>query len=144
MDYEPFLTAEMGHRGYTGVFCPKEMGTNEGLATFWKRDKFEMVEVRKLSYNSMLAEECVKREIDPEELRGERPHVFLVTKLLHLTTNKIITLGNIHTVWDNFSQLDVTTLQVMRYIYQPVSINNLDIRLLSLSLDCPRPQRMTL
>ena len=114
VDYEPFLTAEMGHRGYTGVFCPKEMGTHEGLATFWKRDKFEMVEVRKLSYNSMLAEECVKREIDPEELRGERPHVFLVTKLLHLTTNKIITLGNIHTVWDNFSQLDVTTLQVMR------------------------------
>ena len=113
VDYEPFLTAEMGHRGYTGVFCPKEMGTHEGLATFWKRDKFEMVEVRKLSYNSMLAEECVKREIDPEELRGERPHVFLVTKLLHLITNKIITLGNIHTVWDNFSQLDVTTLQVM-------------------------------
>lgn len=146
MDYEPFLTAEMGHRGYTGVFYPKEMGTNEGLATFWKRDKFELVEVRKLSYNSMLAEECVKREIDPDELRGERPHVFLVTKLLHLTTNKIITLGNIHTVWDNFSQLDVTTLQVMRFSVgnQLVSIDNIDIRLLSPSLDCPKSQRMKL
>ena len=113
MDYEPFLIAEMGHMGYTSVFYPKEMGTMEGLATFWKRDKFEMVEVRKLSYNTMLAEECVKRDIDSEVLGGERPHVFLVTKLLHLATNKIITLGNIHTVWDNFSQLDVTTLQVM-------------------------------
>ena len=112
VDYEPFLTAEMGHQGYTGVFQPKEMGVMEGLATLWKRDKFEVVEVRKLSYNAMLAEECVKRNIDPEVLGGERPHVFLVTKLLHLATNKIITVGNIHTVWDNFSQLDVTTLQV--------------------------------
>ena len=59
VDYEPFLIAEMGHMGYTSVFYPKEMGTMEGLATFWKRDKFEIVDVRKLSYNAMLAEECV-------------------------------------------------------------------------------------
>ena len=114
VDYEPFLTAEMGHKGYVGVFYPKEMGTMEGLATYWKKDKFELEEVHKLSYNAMLAEECAKREIDPASLGCERPHVFLVTKLLHLSTNKIITLGNIHTVWDNFSQLDVTTLQVRR------------------------------
>ena len=46
VDYEPFLTAEMGHKGYVGVFYPKEMGTMEGLATYWKKDKFELEEVQ--------------------------------------------------------------------------------------------------
>ena len=41
-----------------------------------------------------------------------RDHVFLLLQLRCQTTGRLLSLGNIHTLWDNFSQPDVTTLQV--------------------------------
>ena len=56
-----------------------------------------MVEVVRLSWNELLAEECAKRNIDPAELDCARPHVALVTKLRHAATGRVLTVGNIHT-----------------------------------------------
>ena len=69
-----------------------------------------VIQVEEFSFNAMLQEECDKAGVD--DLQCERPHVLLVTKLRHINSGDLLTLGNIHTVWDNFSQLDVTTLQV--------------------------------
>ena len=112
MDYYQYLVAELAHRGYTGDFCPKTMGAMEGGATFYKKSHFKCVDTHQFSFNEMLREECEKRNVNYEKLECERDHVFLVTKLCHSGSNKIVTVGNIHTIWDNFSQLDVTTLQV--------------------------------
>ena len=112
LDYQPYLTTELGHRGYVGDYYPKTMGTMEGVATFFKKSQFEVVDVVKISFNEMLKDECDKRGIDYISLDCERPHVFLITKLRHNNSGRILTIGNIHTVWDSFSQLDVTTLQV--------------------------------
>ena len=59
--------------------------------------RLEVVEVVRLSWNELLAEECAKRNIDPAELDCARPHVALVTKLRHAATGRVLTVGNIHT-----------------------------------------------
>jgi len=111
--YQPFLTTEMASRGYRGEYCRKTMGTQEGSATFFKKDEFEIVDVQKLSFNEMLEEAVEAANLDTSIAAScARDHIFISVKLKHLKTGKVLTVGNIHTIWDNFSQLDVTTLQV--------------------------------
>eukprot|EP00090_Calanus_glacialis_P013601 TRINITY_DN22262_c0_g1_i1.p1 TRINITY_DN22262_c0_g1~~TRINITY_DN22262_c0_g1_i1.p1 ORF type:complete len:382 (-),score=109.82 TRINITY_DN22262_c0_g1_i1:211-1356(-) len=112
-DYQPFLTSEMADRGYKGEYFRKTMGTREGSATFFKRDEFEFFDVQKLTFNEMLEEAMEAENIDVSAAAScARDHIFLIVQLRHLKSGKVLTIGNIHTIWDNFSQLDVTTLQV--------------------------------
>ena len=111
--YQPFLASEMADRGYMGEYCRKTMGTREGSATFFKRDEFEFFDVQKLSFNEMLKEAVETANLDSSLAAScARDHIFLIVQLKHLKTGKMLTIGNIHTIWDNFTQLDVTTLQV--------------------------------
>ena len=38
--------------------------------------------------------------------------VVLVTRLEHVSTGQHVTVANLHTIWENFSQLDVASLHV--------------------------------
>ena len=112
-EYQPFLNSEMIDRGYKGQYLRKTMGTREGAATFYKKNQFEILDFVKVSYNEMLEEAFEAADLDKSAASGcLRDHVFLILKLQHLKTGRVLTIGNIHTIWDNFSQLDVTTLQV--------------------------------
>jgi len=112
-DYHPLLAAELGERGYTGHYCGKQLGTREGLATFYKRDRFKLEQVALTSWNQMLEEAGQERGVGAELVEAvARDHVFLLLQLRCQTTGRLLSLGNIHTLWDNFSQPDVTTLQV--------------------------------
>ena len=111
-EYQPFLSSELGERGYMGEYFRKTMGTREGSATYFKKGEFELLDVQKLTFNEMLEEALDGANIDTSVAAScARDHVFLIVKLKHLKTRKVVTIGNIHTIWDNFSQLDVTTLQ---------------------------------
>jgi len=112
-EYQPFLSSEMAERGYKGEYFRKTMGTREGSATFYKKNEFELVDVQKVSFNEMLEEAMDASDIDVKAATYcARDHIFLIVKLQHQKSGKILTIGNIHTIWDNFTQLDVTTLQV--------------------------------
>lgn len=41
-----------------------------------------------------------------------RDQVVLVTRLEHVSTGHHVTVANLHTIWENFSQLDVASLHV--------------------------------
>ena len=111
-DYISLLSDDLGQRGYTGQFFQKTLGTREGLATFYNNTVFDCIGVEKISYNEMLADALQEEGIDyPVDGGCDRDHVFLVMKMKHLKTDLMVTVGNIHTIWEQFSQPDVTTLQ---------------------------------
>ena len=41
-----------------------------------------------------------------------KDETFLILRLRHLGTGRIITIGNIHTIWEHFTQLDVSALHI--------------------------------
>ena len=112
-DYLPVLSLDLEERGYAGEFYKKTLGIKEGSATFYKKDEFEFVSVDKISFNEMLDEAVEAADLDKSvAVSCQRDQIFLVMKLKHLKTGKMVTVGNIHALWENFSQPDVTTLQV--------------------------------
>jgi len=112
-DYLHLLSSDLGERGYAGQFYQKTLGTREGLVTFYKKTEFDCLAVEKISFNEMLAD-AVEAEGLERSVAGEceRDQVFLVMRLKHVQTDMVVTVGNIHTIWENFSQPDVTALQV--------------------------------
>ena len=112
VSYHPMLSKALEEIGYTGDFYQKMLATQEGLATYYRKSAFECLAVKKISYNEMLSEALGLIGLDPSlSMEWERDQVFLMTKLTHLKTREIVTIGNIHTIWDYFSQPDVTLLQ---------------------------------
>ena len=99
--------------GYTGYFCQRTLGTQEGLATFYRESAFECLDVKKLSFNEMLGEALESAGFSPSSGKVcEKDEVFLLTKFKQLKTNNFVTVGNIHTLFENFKQPDVTVLQM--------------------------------
>merc|ERR1712080_118273 len=91
----------------------KELGTEEGLATYWRDDTFSHIQTHRHTFNNMLESALTRVGRDPGlATHCSRDHVFLVTRLQHRHTGHCVTVANIHTVWDNFTQLDVSTLHV--------------------------------
>ena len=124
-DYISLLNDDLGQKGYTGQFFQKTLGTKEGLATFYKNTEFDCTAIEKISYNDMLAEALRDEDLDPVATPGTmRDHVFLVMKLKHLKTDMTVVVGNIHTIWEEFSQPDVTTLQAALALSRLVKIAN--------------------
>ena len=42
LEYSADLSASLAAQGYAGEFCPKELGTREGEATFWREAVFTL------------------------------------------------------------------------------------------------------
>ena len=112
-NYQPTLRASLEAQGYEGQFLAKELGTEEGEATFWRRGVWRLLEARHLTFNQLL-EGAVARAGLATALAAEvaRDHVVLVTKLEHRATGRALTVANLHTIWDDFRQLDVAALHV--------------------------------
>jgi len=111
--YFPLLEQDLKTRGYAGAYHVKTMGAKEGLATFYRENSFKLLDVKKYKFNDDLAEALKMKGISKDFGRPfERNHVFLVTKLKHLQTGNKFRVGNIHTIWDNFTQLEVSSLQL--------------------------------
>jgi len=73
-----------------------------------------LLEARHLTFGQLLESALKRNGIEPglAATHCPRDHVLLVTRLQHRTTGKQLTVANIHTVWDNFTQLDVSSLHV--------------------------------
>jgi len=111
--YYPMLSSSLAEMGYAGYFCQRTLGTQEGLATFYRESAFECLDVKKFSFNEMLGEALESAGFSPSSAKGcEKDEVFLLTKFKQLKTNRFVTVGNIHTLFENFKQPDVTVLQM--------------------------------
>ena len=93
----------------------KVMGVPEGEATFYRREKFTLVQETSFSCNELLEMVVNSTDIENKQEILEKAaisQIFLVVKLQHLQTNKVVTIGNIHTVWNYFNLLNLSTLHV--------------------------------
>jgi len=115
VDYEPVLTGELEKQGYVGEYCRHVgQGDGQGDATYFKTDKFELLQVERFTFNEMLAEAVEgKLEEDKEILeKSLTDETFMILKLKHLKTGTTFAVGNIHTIWENFTRLDISALHI--------------------------------
>lgn len=53
--------------------------------------------------------QCLRQHTDKEA-------VLLASKLLHLASNRSVVIGNTHLTWAKFIDLDISALQVSKYV----------------------------
>jgi len=112
-NYHSLLQETLQSQGYCGEYLRKELDTEEGLATYWREETFSHIQSNRYSFNTMLESALIRVGKDPGLATDcSRDHVLLVITLQHRHTGHILTVANIHTVWDDFTQLDVSTLHV--------------------------------
>jgi len=111
--YEKILKPSLRKLGYNGVFVEKSnFWYSEGEATFFKTNKFELLAKRSYTFNEMLRS-LVEAKITANRReilkRAVRPQVFLILQLKHITTQEILSIGNVHCIFGPV-KLDVNAL----------------------------------
>ena len=82
VDYHPHLANALEQLGYNGTFAQKALGQKEGVATFYKTDKFKLVQEKTVFYKDMLSSAVSAAGLDPAvATSGATGHVFLALQL---------------------------------------------------------------
>uniref|UniRef100_UPI00398E62A2 2',5'-phosphodiesterase 12-like n=1 Tax=Pristiophorus japonicus TaxID=55135 RepID=UPI00398E62A2 len=115
--YRSLLLPAMEELGYQGVYFQKALGTDEGETTFFKQERFSLAEQKGVILNDLFEEVIEQSEWNEEDkctIRDyfKRDHVLLITKMKCSRTENTVTVGNLHTFWGNWKNIDVTTLQI--------------------------------
>merc|ERR1712098_7344 len=112
VEYQPFLAKELEKQGYKGEYCQHVgQGDGQGDATYYKTEKFECLQTKRFTFNQMLEEAVEKVGVNKEILDNcVKDETFLILQLKHIESGTLLTVGNIHAVWEQFSQLDVSSL----------------------------------
>lgn len=110
------LNPEMHSLGYYGTYMKKVRGVMEGEATFYKKNRFEMVEEKGVVFNELTAKACEKAKLSDEARNSvlsyvNQDHLVLLTKLQDMKTKKRVSIGNTHLLFGDYKNIDVITLQ---------------------------------
>ena len=89
--FEDILEREMLDLGYQGLFVQKApcTGRQEGVALFYKRDKFDLKEARTLVINDIAADVLAQTEWK------EFGEVLILAALQHRTSGVVLVIGKI-------------------------------------------------
>lgn len=119
--YHEFWIPVMHEFGYRGVFFnktrAKTMGESDskkvdGCATFYKTDKFELLQKQNFEYNSVcMGSDKYKKTKDLFNRFMNKDNIALITHFNHIKTGEKILVVNTHLHWDPAFN-DVKTLQV--------------------------------
>lgn len=110
--YEELKTA-MASRGYTGSFLRKNFNADDGLATFVKADRFEVMEWRTVDLAQKATEVCAQAGVNPNQLclMQNTMALFALLRLKGKAQEIPFIFGNVHIHWD-WTRNDVQALQV--------------------------------
>ena len=85
MGYFDLLEEQISALGYRGRFFQKKLGFKDGVATFFKESKFELVSSRMVVLADLIESlGCSTRGL---------PHVLLMVALKHLETGRVLAVG---------------------------------------------------
>lgn len=87
------LKEELSTLGYDGHFAEKCMGEPEGVALFFKREKFHLEEIKSFHLNDLAAHSFKQTEIP------KFAEVVLLATLRHKTSNNLLVVGTTHIAW---------------------------------------------
>jgi len=87
------LKEELSKLGYDGHFAERCMGEPEGVALFFKRDKFHLEGMNSFHLNDLAARSFKQTEIP------KFAEVVLLATLRHKTSNNLLVMGTTHIEW---------------------------------------------
>ena len=85
--FTKILKEELSKLGYDGLFAEKCMGEPEGVALFFKSDKFHLEEMKSFHLNDLAAHTFKQTEIP------KFTEVVLLATLRHKITNNLLVVG---------------------------------------------------
>ncbi|CAH3163686.1 unnamed protein product [Porites evermanni] len=93
--FNDILKGEMSLLGYQGLFAQKDKSTGrlEGIALFYKHEKFDLQEARKMIINE------IADEIMPQAECREFGEVVILATLRDKITKTLLVIGNTHILW---------------------------------------------
>lgn len=126
--FHAMLLPQLRELGYDGVFIKRTNEYfNEGEATFYRRQRFQLTDTRRL-----VLSQAASKEIEASGLDGmtsaavrkaiDSPGVALLTQLKCIATGKTLSVANIHVMWDWFKRQDLQCVQVATTIRELVSM----------------------
>ncbi|XP_055888209.1 uncharacterized protein LOC106076991 isoform X1 [Biomphalaria glabrata] len=130
--YNSHLLPEMIKRGYTGSFMKRTKDYwDEGAATFVRKSKFAVVSSQSISLRDLAYKAVNGLNLNPEISEAakkylDRADVILLTQVKFLKTNEIITICNIHVLYD-LEALDVQCIEVACAIKELVTNSGSDL-----------------
>ncbi|KAK0040079.1 DNA ligase 1-like isoform X3 [Biomphalaria pfeifferi] len=130
--YDSHLLPEMIKRGYTGSFMKRTKDYwDEGAATFVRKSKFAVVSSQSISLRDLAYKAVDGLNLNSEISEAakkylDRADVILLTQVKFLKTNEIITICNIHVLYD-LEALDVQCIEVACAIKELVTNSGSDL-----------------
>lgn len=108
--YYEQLRETMAAKGYAGSYLRKNWSAEDGLATFVKTQKFEVVEWRTVDLALKASEICGTIGVNPSQLALTQ-NTMALFGLLKLRGQRPFIFGNVHIHWD-WNRNDVQALQI--------------------------------
>lgn len=109
-NYEVLWSPKLAQRGYKGILGQKTraktMGETEakrvdGCATFFKANKFKLIETKTLEYASYaIQKDDLKKAADIFNRVMNKDNIAIITVLEHLGTGQLVIVANTHFHWD--------------------------------------------
>ncbi|KAL8596325.1 hypothetical protein ACOMHN_067366 [Nucella lapillus] len=127
--YHSTLLPRMKSLGYDGaIMCRTKDMFDEGEATFFKTSVFDLDVSRGVSLSDMAFQEVEKAGLSGEVGAAlkkylDRADVVLITRLRCKASGRVVTVGNIHVVWDFKRCPDVQCVQVACAIKEVVKVS---------------------
>ncbi|XP_071112326.1 microtubule-associated protein futsch-like [Haliotis cracherodii] len=124
--YATLLQPALQKSGYEGNLMKRtKEAFDEGEATFVKTSRFSIESSKGVSLAD-LSKKNINESLNKEVQQAveeylDRADVVNVSRLRCKQTNKVVTVGNIHVVWDNFSSPDVQSIQIASAVKELVS-----------------------
>ncbi|XP_046583247.1 CCR4-Not complex 3'-5'-exoribonuclease subunit Ccr4-like [Haliotis rubra] len=124
--YNTILLPALRQSGYEGRFMKRTKESfDEGEATFVKTNRFSIESSKGVSL-AELSKKNINESLNKEVQQAveeylDRADVVHISRLRCKQTNKVVTIGNIHVVWDNLSSPDVQSIQIASAVKELVS-----------------------
>ncbi|XP_038077563.1 CCR4-Not complex 3'-5'-exoribonuclease subunit Ccr4-like isoform X2 [Patiria miniata] len=123
--YDDVLRQDMQRRGYAGCYFMRpeddtvdiDKDNTDGSATFYRDDRFQLVKEECGQFKHLFEKESENCQL-PEDAAVSLPNlidssrVYIFTLLRCLKTKSRVAVGNIHTSFDFFTKMDLTTLEI--------------------------------
>ncbi|XP_063964250.1 uncharacterized protein LOC129275081 isoform X1 [Lytechinus pictus] len=114
--YHQTLLPELQSLGYHGVHHQKALGVREGVATFYRSERFRLEKQEAAHFKDWIAQKLEVEEIDGDlceaiESRAEYETPILLTSVTCLNTGRPLTVANVHLVWQTSIVPDLNAMQ---------------------------------
>lgn len=126
--YNKLLQPQLAQLGYQGAFIKRpDDYFNEGEATFVRTSRFTILSNELIDLSSIAKQDLDNSGIDEMTLQALKksvssPGVAVITKVKCVKTGRLLTIGNVHIMWEWFKRMDIQCVQAAATIRELVTL----------------------